>query len=194
MKIFIKTTILIVLISLITSCKKDVVDPAVDCSTSSSRDIEGFFGILHSSTSYELYETMDLLTHEYTFTTANDLQICGFGYKSQNSALVYTIELEGGGSTLYSSTLSFDNSAYEYISVPPITVTAGTYTLRRTLPAGTSFSDVIGPITRGAGSTDPTFPISLGGGISIDSANFYGSGGPVPNYGVPNIYFEYIEL
>lgn len=195
MKTLYNTTILVLLLGIITtSCKKDVADPTVDCSTSSSRDIEGFFNVLNSSSNYELYETMDLLTHEYTFTTANDIQICGFGYQSQNASSVYTIELEGTSSTLYSNNLSFDNTAYEYISVPPITVAAGTYTLRRTLPTGTPFSDVIGPITRGTGSTNPTFPINLGGGISIDSADFYGSGGPVPNYGVPNIYFEYIEL
>ena len=194
MKKLFKITILILVLNISTSCKKDVADPTVDCSTSSSRDIEGFFNALHSSSSYELYETMDLLTHEYTFTTANDIQICGFGYKSQGTHLFYTIELEGTGGILYSSDLSFDDTAYDYISVPPITITAGTYTLRRTLINGTLATDVIGPITRGTGSVAPTFPISLGGGISIDSADFYGSGGPVPNYGVPNIYFEYIEL
>lgn len=168
------------------SCKKDVVNPTVDCSTSSSRDIEGFFNLLHSSSSYELYETMDLLTHEYTFTTTNTIQICGFGYKSQGTSLIYTIELEGASSTLYSNNLSFDDTAYEYISVPAITVAPGTYTLRRTLTNMSTATDVIGPITRGTGAVDPSFPINLGGGITIDSADFYGSGGPVPNYGVPN--------
>lgn len=195
MKTIFKTIFFLLIVSMTAiSCKKDVVNPTVDCSTSSSRAIEGFFNVLHSSSSYELYETMDLLTHEFTFTTTNDIQICGFGYKSQNTSLSYTIELEGASSLLYSGNLSFDNSAYEYISVPPITVTAGTYTLRRSLPNGTAFSDVIGPITRGAGNTNPTLPVNLGGGITIDSADFYGSGGPVPNYGIPNIYFEYIEL
>jgi len=177
------------------SCKKDVVDPVVDCSTSQSRDMEGFFTALHSGANYELYETMDLLTHEFTFTTSVDLQICGFGYQSQGISLLYNIELVDASNTIvYTGNHSFSDSAYDYVSVPPISLPPGTFTLKRTITNSTSFSEVIGPITRGAGNTNPNFPISIGPNITVTAANFYGAGGPVPNYGVPNIYFEYIEL
>jgi hypothetical protein len=196
MKNLIKTVISVLLVSIIViSCKKDVADPTVDCSTSQSRDMEGFFNALHSSPNYDLYETMDLLTHEFTFTTTGTLQICGFGYKSQGTSLNYTIELVDNNATaLYTGNHSFSNTQYDYISIAPLTINAGTYTLRRTITNNANLSDTIGPITRGAGSTNPTFPINLGPNITINSANFYGTGGPVPNYGVPNIYFEYIEL
>jgi hypothetical protein len=172
------------------SCKKDVADPTVDCSTSQSRDMEGFFTSLHSGSNYEPYETMDLLTHEFTFATTSTLQICGFGYKSQGQNLIYTIELVG----LYTGNLSFSSSQYEYISVPPIILNPGTYTLRRTVTNNANLSETIGPITRGTGNINPTFPVSIGPYITINSSNFYGMGGPVPNYGIPNIYFEYIKL
>jgi len=196
MKNLFKTTLLILLSGVIfTSCKKDVIDPVVDCSTSQSRDMELFFDALHSSPNYELYETMDLLTHEFTFTTTGTLQICGFGYKSQGTTLNYTIELlDNTANVVYTGNHSFSDTQYDYASIPPLTINAGIYTLKRTITNNVNFSDVIGPITRGAGNTNPTFPINLGPNITIDSANFYGLGGPVPNYGVPNIYFEYIEL
>lgn len=196
MKNLFKTTLFFLLAGIIfTSCKKDVADPTVDCSTSQSRDMEGFFTTLHTSPTYELYETMDLLTHEFTFTTTGNLQICGFGYKSQGITLNYTIELvDNTSNVVYTGNHSFSNTQYDYISISPLTINAGTYTLKRTITNNVLFSDVIGPITRGTGNTNPTFPINLGPNITINSANFYGSGGPVPNYGVPNIYFEYIEL
>ncbi len=176
------------------SCKKDVVDNTVDCNDGQNRNIEAFFNALNNQSGYTLYESMDLLTHEYTFTTTTDIQVCGFGYKSAGNSLIYTIELQGSNGMLYTGNHSFSSAQFDYVSIPPITLTAGTYTLRRTVTNNSNLSETIGPITRGANNTSPNFPINLGGNITIESANFYGSGGPVPNYGVPNIYFEYVEL
>ncbi len=179
----------------ILGCKKDAADPTVDCSTSQNRDMEGFFNALHSSPNYDLYETMDLLTHEFTFDLSSDIQICGFGYKSQGTQLNYEIKItDVNGNTVFSQTMNFDNTQYSYVSIPPITLQGGVYTLSRTVLNNSNLSETIGPITRGANNTSPTFPVSLGNLITITSSNFYGSGGPVPDYGIPNIYFEYIEL
>ena len=176
------------------SCKKDAADPTADCS-SSNRDIEAFFNTIHASSNYELYETMDLDTHEYTFSTAGDLQICGFGYKSAAPSLVYEIKLtDSNNNVIYQGNHSFSASAFDYVSVPPITIQPGTYTLSRTVTNASNLSETIGRITRGANNSAITFPVNMGPNLSILSANFYGSGGPVPNYGIPNIYFEYIEL
>ncbi len=178
------------------SCKKDAVDSTADCDSSNARDVGAFFNALNNQSGYYLYEGMDLLTHEYTFSTSDDIQICGFAYKSQDPSLQYLIELvDSNGTNVFSQTMSFDNTSFEYISVPPFTIQAGTYTLKRTLGSGGGF--VIGPITRAgtqATPQNPTFPINLGTEITIESSNFYGAGGPVPNYGIPNIYFEYVKL
>lgn len=191
-------SILVVSIILVASCKKDVADPTVDCSTNQNHDIEGFFNALNNQSGYFEYESMDLLSHEYTFTTNVAIQICGFGYKSQGQSLVYEIKLtSSSNSTLYSGNLSFSSSTFDYTSIPPITLQPGTYTLTRTITNNTNLGETIGPITRAgtaSSPSNPTFPISLGPDISIISANFYGGGGPVPDYGIPNIYFDYIAL
>ncbi len=190
--------LLIVAIILTTSCKDDAADPTVDCSNNQNHNVQGYFDTLNGLPGYHLYETMDLLTHQYTFTTTAAIQICGFGYKSQNANMFYTIELTGSGSTpLYTGNLTFSASQFEHVSVPPITLQPGTYTLKRTLPNGTNLGETIGPITRAGTTTSPmppSFPVSLSPDISIIATDFYGSGGPVPNYGIPNIYFDYISL
>ncbi len=178
------------------SCKKDAVDSTADCDSPDARDVGAFFNALNNQSGYFLYESMDLLTHEYTFSTSDDIQICGFAYKSQDPSLQYQIELvDSNGNPVFSQQMSFSNTQFEFVSVPPFTISAGTYTLKRTLGSGGGF--VIGPITR-AGTpgnpSNPTFPINLGSEITIQSSNFYGAGGPVPNYGIPNIYFEYVKL
>ena len=178
------------------SCKKDVVDSTADCDSPDARNVEAFFNTLNNQPGYFLYESMDLLTHEYTFSTTDDLQICGFAYKSQDPNAQYQIELvDSNGNPVFSQQMSFSNTAFEFIGVPPFTITAGTYTLKRTIGSGNGFT--IGPITRAgtqANPANPTFPINLGSEITIQGSNFYGAGGPVPNYGIPNIYFEYVKL
>jgi len=192
------TTIILFFASILYACKKDAADPTVDCNSSGTQQVGTFFNALNSQSGYFMYDNMDLLTHEYTFTANTNIQICGFGYKSQGSQLFYRIELiASDGTSLYNQQLSFDANQFEYVSVPPITVNAGTYTIKRTVVNNINASDVIGPITRAgtqSSPTDPTFPINIGSEITILSANFSGGGGPVPNYGVPNIYFEYIAL
>ena len=178
----------------ILACKKDAVDPAADCSTTQNRDMEGFFNTLNSSSTYFIYENMDLATHEYNFTTSVDLQICGFGYISQDPNLNYEIKItDSNNNTVYSGTFSFDNSAYDYVGIPPLTLSAGTYTLSRTVINPSSPNDALGPITRRSDFMDMDFPKTLGN-ITFNSSKFYGGGGPVLDYGIPNIYFEYIEL
>jgi len=103
-------SVLIITISL-TACKKDTVDNTVTCADSVNRDMENFFNALHSSSNYELYETMDLTTHEFTFTTNGNLQICGFGYKSQDPSLDYEIKLKDSinGTVIYQGNFSFSS-------------------------------------------------------------------------------------
>jgi hypothetical protein len=186
------------LLIFVSSCKSDAADPTVDCNSGQTQNVGAFFNALNSQPGYFMYDNMDLTTHAYTFTTNADIQICGFGYKSQNPNLDYVIELTGPGVS-FSQTMQFDNTQFEYIDVPPITLQAGgSYTLMRTVTNNSNLNETIGPITR-AGTpnapSDPTFPITLpGSNITITGATFYGGGGPVNNYGVPNIYFNYIEL
>jgi len=186
-------SVLIITIAL-TACKKDAVDNTVTCADSVNRDMENFFNTLHSSSNYELYETMDLTTHEFTFTTNGNLQICGFGYKSQDPSLDYEIKLKDSinGTVIYQGNFSFSSTQFDYVDVPPISLSPGTYTLSRTVTNSNNLSDTVGPITRTSSSNNsPLFPVSTPD-FDITSSNFYGMGGPVPDYGIPNIYFEYI--
>ncbi len=188
--------ILITGLSLV-SCKKDASDPAVDCASNASRDMEAFFNAIHTQPEYALYETMDLTTHEYYFVPSVDIQICGIGYKSQNNSLNYDMVIEDNSGVLYSGTHSFDSAQFSYVSVPPVTLIAGTtYTIKRTVSTG-NLNETIGPVTResdNGGNIVPfNFPVNLGQ-ITITGSSFYGMGGPVDDYGIPNIYFEYIEL
>ena len=186
--------ILAVLFVFSTACKKDAANSSVDCSTSQNRDIENFFNALTSGSTYEIYNNMDLLTHEYTFTTSVNIQICGFGYKSADPNLSYEIKLvDANNNVIYSGNHSFSNTSYDYISIPPVTLSPGTYTLSRTLLNPSSVNDQVGPVTRRTDFQAMDFPKTVGN-ITFVSSNFYGAGGPVPDYGIPNIYFEYIEL
>jgi hypothetical protein len=185
-----------------TGCKKDAADPAVDCATSSNRDIEAFFNTIHSQPQYNLYEMMDLTTHEYEFTVSADIQICGIGYKSQSTSLNYDIIIEdvsNNNNVIYSGNHSFDDTQFSYVSIPPVTLTSGnTYRIKRVvINHGGVLANTIGPITRQLDNNGNiiqfVFPVTAGD-ITIISSNYYGMGGPVPNFGIPNIYFEYIAL
>lgn len=147
-----------------------------------------------SSNGYDLMESMDLETHEYKIQINADGEICSIGYQNPSTyAGDYTMEVINGGTT-YSETHSFSQAALDYQSITPIAVSSGDIiTVRRTIVQGYgNLSETIGSIYRRTDFTEVAYPITEGNVVFLES-NFYGAGGPVPNYGQPYITLGFKE-
>ena len=135
---------------------------------------------------------MDLLTHEYTFTPTNNAVICKVGYQGNAvlfaNSIPYTIEIvQVGGAVLYSGNHIFQSTITDYKSVGPVSLTGGqSYIIRRTVTNNLGNSaNATGRMLRFNVPANG-FPITFGG-LTITASNFYGTGGPVPNHGLPYI-------
>jgi hypothetical protein len=138
--------------------------------------------------------TMDLLTHEYTFTTTANQIICKVGYQGNSilfaNNIPYKIEiLNSSNAVLYSGNHIFQSTAIEYKNIGPVSITAGqSYTIRRTV------TNYMGNLNTTLGRIlsfnvpANQFPVT-NNGLTITASNFYGTGGPVLNIGIP-----YIEI
>lgn len=147
-------------------------------------------GVFTTANGYTLYETMDLETHEYTMEIYSSGEICSIGYQNPSTySGTYTMEVENTTTnTTSSDVFSFSQSAIQYQSfTTPLQVNAGdTVIVRRTITPGyTMLNETIGSIY--TNSNPNIFPINISTQAKITSTNFYGSGGPVPNFGVPII-------
>lgn len=146
--------------------------------------------VFTTANGYTLYETMDLETHEYTMTVNASGEICSIGYQNPSTYTgTYVMEVENTTtSTSTSDTFSFSQANIQYQSFTnPLLVNAGdVIVVRRTISSGyTMLNETIGNIYT---NTNPNpFPIAVNANATITSSNFYGAGGPVPNFGVPLI-------
>lgn len=146
--------------------------------------------VFTSANGYTLYETMDLETHEYTMVVNAAGEICSIGYQNPTTYTgTYLMEVENTTTNQTSSgTFSFSQANMQYQSFTnPLLVNVGnTVVVRRTVSSGyTLLSETIGSIYT---SSNPNpFPIVINPNATIISSNFYGTGGPVPNFGVPLI-------
>ncbi len=146
--------------------------------------------VFTNANGYTLYETMDLETHEYTMTINASGKICSIGYQNPTTYTgTYVMEVENTTtSTSTSDTFSFSQANIQYQSFTnPLIVNAGDIiVVRRTISSGyTQLNETIGSIYT---NTNPNpFPIAVNANATITSSNFYGAGGPVPNFGVPLI-------
>jgi hypothetical protein len=138
--------------------------------------------------------TMDLQTHEYRFRPHSNKTICKVGYEG-NAALFtanipYLIEiLDANGNVLYSGNHRFASGQTDYQDLgTPVPVTAGLeYTIRRTVNNPAVSLDKLTGRLMSFNLNPGTFPTVTYGIIDILGSNFYGRGGPVPNYGIPFI-------
>lgn len=133
--------------------------------------------------------TMDLWTHEYTFSTVENGTVCSIGYKGETAEIEYTIQiLDDQDNILYSGLHSFSDTETEYISINPVTLTAGTqYTIKRSIP---SYDVGMGIGTLKMGTAILPYTDEA---ITIHQARFYGGGGnenPVFNM-IPYIDFGF---
>ncbi|MEE9363840.1 MAG: hypothetical protein V3U92_14660 [Cellulophaga sp.] len=191
LKSFLLITLLVVALFIIgSSCNSPDPTPTPQLTCDDSEPIlESIFTALASPAS------MDLQQHEYKFTSAVAGEICFLGYQSlmqttpfaiDNTTISYTLEIVGGPSV----TQVFSSTSVEYVALPtPFAINAGQeYTIRRT--GGDGLNSSTGYI-----SNVPSFPVT-NGNITFTSSNFIDvppGGGPLANFGIPKIYFRFLE-
>ena len=171
--------------------------PAAVCSTSTSDFQTIFNNVLTSDPAYDDYTSMDLVTHEYTFTMLANKSICQIGYQGNAtlfaSSIPYTIEIYNNTTStpVYSGNHAFNSAFTDYVvpSGPTINLINGnSYTIRRIASnyAG-NIGNTIGRICRFNSGPIPSAALGTGAEMQITSSNFYGTGGPIPNFGIPYI-------
>jgi len=138
----------------------------------------------------DLPEWMDLETHEYDIKINADGEICTIGYQNPSTYTGgYTMEvINVTTSNSYSGVHTFSQSALDYQSITAIVVSSGDIIkVKRTiLPGWTNLSETIGHVLRKTGGGNIPYPITEGN-VEFLSSNFYGAGGPIPNFLQPYI-------
>lgn len=198
LKIGLPFTLLVVATFIIgPSCGSSVPDPVVvtpTCSTTNTLFQQLFTATATAHPTFQDQVSIDLLTHEYTFSLSTNKTICSIGYKGNAvlfaNNLPYTIQIVDASNTvIYTGTHLFDSTATSYVTITPTNLIANqSYTIRRTLPAGGYMGNLANTTGRLLNFTAASgaFPATLGG-LTITSSNFYGAGGPIPNAGIPYI-------
>jgi hypothetical protein len=137
----------------------------------------------------DLSEFMDLKTHKYRIKINADGEICSVGYQNPSTWTGdYIIEIINETSNAsYSGTHSFSQAQLDYQSITPVAVSSGDIIIvMRTISNSTSLNETVGRILRKSDFTNVPYPITQGN-VEFLSSDFYGSGGPVPNFGQPYI-------
>lgn len=170
-------------ISTTTNIIINIVSP---CSAS-QLEFENFVDDLVTNQGYNLEKNVDLTTHEYTFTLNKTVDVCSFGYQGI-TANPYVIEIvDNTNTTIYQGNHTFSTSFHEYIQIPSLKLVPGTYTIRRIQNNYTYLNEIIGHILFEPSGGTFNFPISYNSFMTITSSNFYGTGGPAPDLGLPYI-------
>lgn len=147
---------------------------------------------LMTSTSpiYGTNVSMDLDTHEYTFSLSTNKTVCSIGYQNQGGYTgQYLMKIMQGTTVLYSGNHSFVSSSTVFVPITPVVLTAGvSYKISRTLLSGTIVNHQLGKALLNATGASIPFPVT-NGNMTITSSSCYGSGGPVNNWVIPYIDF-----
>ena len=162
------------------------------CNTANSEFSQLYAATLASNSSFTDVTTMDLLTHEYTFELNANKTVCSIGYQGNANlyaaGIPYLIEIidNSTGLAVYSGNHVFDSAQTEYVSITPTALTAGTsYTLKRTVINYLGYiGNTVGRLLRFNGPSP--YPVS-NALMTITASDFYGTGGPVPDFGIPYI-------
>jgi hypothetical protein len=188
-----KVGVLFFLSMLFAGCSSPSPAPLATCNTVGT-DFQNLYSTtLASNVLFDNYTNMDLVTHEYTFDVNVNKTVCTVGYKGNANLFAanipYTIEISNNTTStlVYSGNHVFNSAAIDYQTITPTALVAGnSYTVRRIASNYLgNFGNTIGSICRFNSGTVP-YPVNSGA-LTIYSSNFYGTGGPVPNYGIPNI-------
>lgn len=187
-----KIGFLLLIISTAFSCNNDDNQNQGGCNTANSEFTQLYAATLASNVSFTDVTTMDLLTHEYMFEVNTNETVCSIGYQGNANLyaanIPYLIEIvdNGTNTVIYSGNHVFDSAQTEYVSITPTNLTAGTsYTLRRTVTNYLgNIGNTVGRLLRFNGPSP--YPVS-NAAMTITSSDFYGTGGPVPDFGIPYI-------
>ena len=183
-----KTIMIYLVFATVASCDNDN-DPTNNVCDTTYLSVASS-NVFTTANGYTLNQTMDLETHEFTMVVNAAGEICSVGYQNPTTyAGTYLMEVENTTTNQTSSgTFSFSQTNIQYQSFTnPLVVNAGdTVVVRRTISSGyTMLNETIGNTYT---NTNPNpFPITVNVNATITSSNFYGAGGPVPNFGVPVI-------
>jgi hypothetical protein len=167
--------------------------PPSACNTVGTDFQNLYAATLSSNALYDNYLTMDLVTHEYTFTVSTNKTVCTLGYQGNAtlfaSSIPYTMEIYNNTTStmVYSGNIVFNSASTDYQPITPTPLVAGnSYTIRRNANNYLgNIGNTIGRICRK--NAGPNQYPATNGVLTITTSNFYGTGGPVPNYGIPNI-------
>ena len=137
----------------------------------------------------DLPETMDLETHQYRIKINANGEICSVGYQNPSTWTgSYLILIKNETTNQQTSAnLSFSQSQLEYKYISPLIVNAGDIIkVERTIFGHTLLNETIGRILRKSDYSNVPYPITQGN-VEFLSSDFYGAGGPVPNFAQPYI-------
>ncbi|MFD2908809.1 hypothetical protein ACFSX9_08670 [Flavobacterium ardleyense] len=185
-----KSLLLCLIVSSFTSCDNDN-DPTNNVCDETYLSLAGS-NVFTTANGYELEETMDLLTHEYTMIVNASGEICSIGYQNA-AAYIGTYEMEVENMTTnvtVTETLSFSQTAIEYkpLAVPLVLNAGDTIAVRRTFTnTYTSADEIIGNLYRHPGFAPIVFPIALNPNATLIGTSFYGTGGPSNDFAIPVI-------
>jgi len=185
-----KTLLFSLFVILTTSCDNDN-DPTNNvCDTNYvSTPITNAFSVINGYD--DLPEFMDLETHEYEIKINASGEICSVGYQNPSTYTGgYTMEIINLTSTAsYSGVHIFSqaNLDYQTISTPVVVTSGDIIKIKRTiLPGWTMLNETIGRVLRKSDFSNVPYPI-VQGNVEFLNSNFYGAGGPIPNFAQPYI-------
>lgn len=189
---FKKIGLLFLGIMMAVGCNNDDNQNQSSCNTANSEFNQLYATTLASNAAYTDVTTMDLLTHEYTFEVSTNETVCSIGYQGNmnlyNANIPYLMEIvdNSTNTVIYSGNHLFDYTQTEYVSITPVNLTAGTsYTIKRTVTNYLgNIANTVGRLLRFNGPS--SYPVS-NATITITGSDFYGTGGPVPDFGIPYI-------
>jgi len=182
------TFLLILSLFVISSCDNDN-DPTNNVCDDSyvNTAITDAFSIINGYD--DLSEYMDLKTHQYRIKINANGEICSVGYQNPSTWTGdYIIEIINETSSVsYSGTHSFSQAQLDYQSITPVAVSSGDIIkVMRTISNNNSLNETVGRVLRKSDFTNVPYPITQGN-IEFLSSDFYGSGGPLPNFAQPYI-------
>jgi len=137
----------------------------------------------------DLPETMDLETHQYRIKINANGEICSVGYQNPSTWTgSYIIIIKNETTNEQTSvSYSFSQSELQYVYVEPLVVNSGDIIkVERTIFGHTLLEETIGRVLRKSDFSSVPYPITQGN-VEFLSSDFYGAGGPVPNFAQPYI-------
>lgn len=136
----------------------------------------------------ELQYTLDLTTHEYTFSPNSDLNLCSIGYQGYDETPYLMEIVDSNDNIIFSEFIAFSNTEQDEVDLTALLplMANESYTIRRIQNDYENLSEIIGFIFLSTTFSELDFPYVFDD-ITILSSDFYGTGGPIPNVGIPFI-------